>query len=335
MKPCKGWIGVIAMGWLMLGGPTAEAGWNNVFQVCCNSCNSSPVISYSAPVVAAAPACPQPCPTVTYRQRCFYQPVTTYRMQVSYQPVTTYRRSYYYESVTSFRYSTYYDPCTCRCRRVAKPVVSLRLRSRCDPVVSYVQRCNMVPVTTMRQSFYLEPVVTYANPCDTAVPSVAVPGISEGATPSPVPSIQESPNGGGGNSGLLAPQGVPVPGGTGTQRNRPATPEPPRATNPGTRSQTFSPDRIASTGNGRMRGTLVRNDRITPMGNTKVIFVHTGQQQVRQEVVTDPAGRFDIQLPAGRWFMYIGRGNGKALYHSRQEIQAATDRPVQVVSRGL
>ena len=69
----------LATGWLAVGVADASAAWNNAFQV--TSCRRGPS-SYYAP--APAPCCP---PTVSYVQRCYYQPVTTYQTKTYYEPV--------------------------------------------------------------------------------------------------------------------------------------------------------------------------------------------------------------------------------------------------------
>src|SRR5262249_33936823 len=127
-----------ALALLAVDAQSARAAWNNVFQVCCNSCQSRSVVAnYAAPDPCCNP-CPPVC-TTRYVQRCYYQPVTCYQTKTYYEPVTTYRTSYYYEPVTSYRYSCYYDPCTCSYQQVACPTTCYRLRSQCCPVQSWVQ----------------------------------------------------------------------------------------------------------------------------------------------------------------------------------------------------
>src|SRR5687767_8845746 len=171
---------VLALGCLAGGAADASAAWNNVFQTtaCCGESTRS---SFFAP--APAPC----CPTVTYVQRCYYQPVTTYKTETYYEPVTTYRTSHYWEPVTTYRYTSYYDPCTGCCQRVATPCTSYSLRTRCNAVCNYVQRCRMVPCTEMRRSFYLEPVVTYSDPCGNPCPNGAGPGVGVTESPGAIP----------------------------------------------------------------------------------------------------------------------------------------------------
>ena len=149
MKPWAGLTGLCLMWSLGGGAGTAVAAWDNVFQVCCHNCRSRPVVSYSAPVVAAA------CPQISYVQRCYYEPVTTTRT------------SYYYEPVTSYKYTTYYDPCTGCPQKVCQPCTSYHLRSKCNSGTSYVERCAMVPVTTL-------PANARATPSSTSFCATAV-----------------------------------------------------------------------------------------------------------------------------------------------------------------
>ena len=117
MRPLKGLGWGCALAVLATCGRPAEAAWNNVFQVCCNSCQPAPVVA----AFGADPCCPQPTTSCTtrYVQRSFYQPVTTYKATTVLQPVTTMQTSYYWESVQSCRYVCAYNPATCRYEQVA------------------------------------------------------------------------------------------------------------------------------------------------------------------------------------------------------------------------
>ncbi|MBV9124158.1 MAG: hypothetical protein JO112_12440 [Planctomycetes bacterium] len=200
MKPLRGVFWASALMLLGAGAQPGQAAWNNVFQVCCNSCGHSSASSYGVPsygtsnygisYYAADPGCntcPQQTCTTHYEQRCYYQPVTTYQTKTYYEPVTTYRTSYYYEPVTSYRYSCYYDPCTCSYQQVACPTTSYRLRSQCCPVQSWTQRCCQVPVTSYQQAFYYEPVTSC---CTTPAPSCCPTGYSAAASPETTPQPQ-------------------------------------------------------------------------------------------------------------------------------------------------
>src|SRR5262245_18122063 len=306
MKPFTG-IAVLALGWLAAGAMPAQAAWNNVFQTCCHDCGSTRS-AFFAPAPAA-------CPTICYRQRCCYEPVVTYKMQTYMEPVTTYRTSYFWEPVTTYKYTSYYDPCTGCCQRVCTPCTSYRLRSQCNAVCSYVQRCCMVPVTTYRQSCYLEPVVTYSapacppDPCPpgpAATPGLPSPGVTETpGVPGRMPQITEDKD-------RLPPQNL----------SRPRTP-------PVRIDRTTS----APSNAGRFEGMVVRDDRITPRGNAKVLFVSMEKQGPQQSVTTDASGRFDVSLPAGDWLIYTPGADGKPEYHSQLTVRERDARTLVVVRR--
>ena len=228
MKPYRVGVWLCALALLAVGAAPAEAAWDNVFQVCCHSCNSRPSLfgrssNYCCPqpTTCCAPVC-----TTQYVQRCYYQPVTCYQTKTYYEPVTTYRTSYYYEAVTSYRYSCYYDPCTCSYQQVACPQTCYRLRSQCCPVTSYLQRCCQVPVTSYRLSYYYEPVTTCAAP---ACPPACTPGVSEQSSQPTAPMQQPTPG--------VYEQRTPAPGNgsNGTYDRyypQPAQPNPAPATQP-------------------------------------------------------------------------------------------------------
>jgi hypothetical protein len=309
---------VFALGWLAVGAADASAGWDNVFQTssCCRSNRSA----YFAP---PPPAC---CPSVSYVQRCYYQPVTTYKTETYYEPVTTYRTSYFWEPVTRYRYTSYYDPCTGCCQTVATPCTSYYLRSKCNAVCSYVQRCRMVPCTEMRKSFYLEPVVTYSDPCCNPCPPGGA-GVAE-SVPSRLPpaaGIQEGPNGGvrpgAGVDESSEPPRIPR---TNIDMGRPkATPTPVKP---------IRADRFASrTNEGRLRGQVVYDDRITPRANATLRFVGEKDEEVTAKA--DLTGRFAVELPTGEWMLYVPGKDGKPVFHSQLVVRESDNRLVTVVSR--
>ena len=316
---CTTWtVVVLALGWLAVGAGDASAAWNNVFQTssCCRSSQSA----YFAP--CAPPPC---CPTISYVQRCYYQPVTTYKTETYYEPVTTYRTSYYWEPVTRYRYTSYYDPCTGCCQQVCIPCRSYCLRWQCNAVCNYVQRCRMVPCTEMRRSFYLEPVVTYHDPCGNPCPGN---GVADGS------QAPYAPPAGTGDSG-----GRVIPGaGIAESTEPPPARIPPTRIDPGSRkvtpvpTHTFRPDRVASrTNSGRLQGQVVRGDRITPRANATLRFVGEMDEEVTARA--DLTGRFEVELPPGEWTMYVPGADGKPAFHSTVLVRHSDDRRVTVVSR--
>jgi hypothetical protein len=313
---------VLALGWVAVGAADASAAWNNVFQT--SSCCQQSASAYFAP--PPPPAC---CPRVSYVQRCYYQPVTTYKTETYYEPVTTYRTSYYWEPVTRYRYTSYYDPCTGCCQQVCTPCTSYYMRSKCNAVCSYVQRCRMVPCTEMRRSFYLEPVVTYSDPC--ANPCQGAAGVAEsngihtpgGSAPAVIPpgaGIGESSDRGAGVGESTEPPRIPR---INIDSSRPKTAAPVKP---------IRFDRVASrTNSGRLQGQVVRDDRITPRANATLRFVGEKDEEVTAKA--DRTGRFDVDLPAGEWTLYVPGADGKPTFHSTLLVRGSDDRRVTVVSR--
>jgi hypothetical protein len=314
MKPEMRFVAIVVFGCLVGGADTASAAWNNVFQTCCHNCRSNTSSSFFAP----AP-CPTTCATITYQQRCFYQPVTTYKTESYMEPVTTYRTSFFFEPVTTYRYTSYYDPCTCSCKQVCTPVTSYRLRSQCNAVQSYVQRCRLVPVTEMRQSFYLEPVITYSSPaCPPNTPTISeTPSITPPINPRErMPQIKEGQD----MNERIDPQGIKE------SRNR-AFPPPP--------VKNLRLDKTASLekNSGKIEGTVVFEDRITPRSDAKLLFVSATDRGSQFTANTNEIGQFGVTLPSGDWLMYVTDQNGKSDFHSKLTIQRMDDRVVTVVSR--
>jgi hypothetical protein len=235
MRPFPGSLWCCALAALIMANGSAGAAWNNVFQVCCNSCQSSNYVAVPAPVAAAPAPCGgcQQC-TTRYIQRCYYQPVTTYRQSCYMEPVTTYRTSYYYEPCTSYRYSCSYDPCSCSYQQVACPVTTYRLRAQSCPVTSYLQRCCMQPVTTYQQVTYYVPQTTC---CTTTIGApIAAPSCAPSVAPAAPPPSAAPPAYQGGpaaappmvQGGPAAPQPsvqgapmVPAPGAYGAPNSAP------------------------------------------------------------------------------------------------------------------
>ena len=314
MKRTTRMAAVLALGFVACGADQASAAWNNVFQTTC--CGNSTRSSFFAP---EAPAC---APQVSYVQRCYYQPVTSYKTETYYDPVTTYKTSYYWEPTTRMRYTSYYDPCTGCTQNVASPVTSYSLKSKCNAVQSYVQRCRMVPVTEYRKSYYMEPVITNAAPVCDNCSAPNCPGGNCGAPGSGAPAagVTENPAGQSGE-----PPRIPRAGITESNPN----PKPPVT------AQKFRPDRVASyvspNGGGRLQGSVVRDDRITPRPNATLTFVGEHGKELRTQ--TDFNGRFVVELPEGEYSLHTPGVDGKKVYHSMLTVKNSDDRMVTVVSR--
>ncbi len=361
MRPVRVGRWLCALVLLAGGAAPVHAAWDNVFQVCCNSCGSStPVLdrfrsafygpSSSTACCAPTTCCAPPtCCTTQYVQRCYYQPVTCYQTKTYYEPVTSYRTSYYYEPVTSYRYSCYFDPCTCSYKQVACPTTCYQLRSQTCATTSYLQRCCQVPVTSYRLSYYYEPVTTCSSPCPSPCPTpcstqqyaapAAAPAVGESASPMS-PGVQEQrsvpstpyqqnyppqqpqqPYKGG------EPPITPQPNGPGnTSRPTPtAAPAPP----------TVRLDRIVSVPaptSGQLQGRVVTAENL-PQAGVELTFVRADSQDTRQPVVADSTGNFDVKLANGGWHVYMTGRDGKPAYHSLIEVRGDDSRPVVLVSR--
>jgi hypothetical protein len=279
----------------------------------CSTCNSPPVVAYSAP--APAPACQTQQCTTNYVQRSFYQPVTTYESRSYYEPVTTMQTSYYYEAVTSYQTSYYPDPCHCGCY-VAKcsPVTSYQLKQQSCPVQSWVQRCAQVPVQSYKLSYYYEPQTTCCNTtigAPVAAPPSSAPSSAPPSSPSyyPPPSINE--------------QRTPPPGpSVGSSSFQPHT----MTSNPSPPASAWQP--AAPRSDDVVQGQIVRNDR-APTANTQVYFVNAATG-VRHSATTNEGGRFQLTMASGQYHVYLASGNGSAAYHS--QINVDRNQPINLVN---
>ena len=261
-------------------------------------------------------------------QRCYYQPVTEYVRRSYYEPVTKNVTSYYYEPVTEYKYTTYYDPCTGCPQRVCQPSTSYRLRSKCNAVTSYVERCAMVPVTSLRPVTVRQPVVTYYYPPQTdACPPTA------GIAPPAGPAVDE----------LRSPPSV-VPSGPGSAENLPPMQLP---TGPGASYPRTGPAPAAAPSNPRLRpdrttarssvvtvrGEVVERDQLTPRSAARVVFVSADNPERREYATANGFGEFDLRLPAGNWYVYLGGADGRAVYHKQVSIGDRETVDYRVVSR--
>lgn len=297
----------------------SSAAWDNVFQVCCHDCNK-PRASYYAPPPPAQ--CAQPEMRISYVQRSYYQPVTEYVRKSYYEPVTKNVTSYYYEPVTEYKYSTYYDPCTGCPQRVSTPVTSYRLRSQCNSVTSYVERCAMVPVTSLRQVNYQQPVVSYYYPPAPTGTSFSLPAPPTSAAPS-VEQLRENtpnvqPKSGSDNTNII-PQDLP----TG-----------PSMANPKSGTAKLRPEKTVSRSSVvSVRGEVVLNDQITPRAGAKLVFMNADKPDRKEYATANAYGEFDVRLPAGNWYMYVGGESGKATYHKQIALGDRDTVDYKVVSR--
>jgi hypothetical protein len=297
--------------------PRAAAAWDNVFQVCCHDCR--PRVSFALPCPPPCPPdpCPQPEVRISYVQRTYYQPVTEYVRKTYYEPVVKQVTSYYYEPVTTYRYTTYYDPCTGCPQRVCVPCTSYRLRAQCNSVTSYVERCAMVPVTTLKPVTYQQPVVSYYYPPSSSSFYPIPPAIT---TPPSVEQLRDNPPNVMPNNGSdkLPPMDLPVPG----------------TSNPKPGNTKLRPEKTVSRPSlVTVRGEVVLNDQITPRGGAKLVFMNAEKPDHKEYVTANNFGEFDLRLPAGTWYLYVGGESGKAIYHKKIELGDRETVDYKIVSR--
>lgn len=269
---------------------------------------------------------------ISYVQRCFYQPVTEMVQKRTLEPVTRNVTSYFWEPVTEYRYTTFFDPCTGCPQKVCQPTTSFRLRSQCNSVTSFVERCSMVPVTTLRPVTVTQPVVSfYTPPCPQPCPQPC---------PSPCPPAGSSFSPGGprvdelrtnppnvmppGNSDRIQPMDVPTNPSGETSYPRPG------------RNANLRPDKTASRSSNvpvTVRGEVTLPDQMTPRANAKLVFVSAENPEKKEYVNANAYGEFDVRLPAGNWYLYLGGDNGRATYHKKISVGDRETYDYKVVSR--
>jgi hypothetical protein len=330
----------------------ASAGWDNVFQPTLFRRQQSSSSYYIAPapccppavVAHSAPPCEEKKCTTAYVQRCYYQPVTTYQTKTVMEQVTTMQTSYYYAPVTTYRYSSYYDPCTCSYHQVATPQCGYELRAKQCPVQSWVSRCVQVPVQSYQRVDYWQPVTTCCSttlgapiggPAPAPMPPAAAPMPSAPLPADLPPSIRGEKTPGSGTSkqpmwnqfyppieksndnftpGASFKLGIPTP----VQPQAPA-PQPPVKLN-----------QIA-VGDSNVEGQVVRSDS-SPKPNAKVLFINASTGK-RATVSANSAGRFQVDLPAGSWHVYLHGADDLPIYQNRIDVNDAQTRQMKLVSR--
>jgi hypothetical protein len=247
------------------------------------------------------------------------------------------------EPVTEYRYVTFYDPCTGCPQKVCQPCTSFRLRSRCNSVTSFVERCAMVPVTTLKPVTVRQPVVSYYFPPEPACPPAtssssflpitplvpaapafpAVPTIPPATGGPSVEQFRNPPNVTEQSDMNIPQQSVPVQPNASFPRSMPPTANPrlrPEKTT--SRSSTVT-----------VRGEVVLPDQLTPRVGAKLVFVSADNQEKREYATANQFGEFDVRLPAGNWYVYLGGEGGRATYHKQVSLGDKDTYDYKVVSR--
>jgi hypothetical protein len=122
----------------------------------------------------------------------------------------------------------------------------------------------------------------------------------------------------GGSDTMIPPPGVPVNPGSyprpGTAKLRP--------------EKTVSRSSIVS-----VRGEVVLNDQITPRSGAKLVFLNAEKMEQKEYATANAYGEFDLRLPAGTWYMYVGGEKGEATYHKKITVGDRDTVDYKVVSR--
>lgn len=296
---------------------TASAGWDNVFQVACWDCRAKPSASYYA-----APAPPR-CAEKHVEQRCYYEPVTVMRPTIERVEVPVQVKSYYWEPVTSYSYTSYYDPCTGCSQQMAVPRTSYVRKEQCNTVMRYAERIRMVPTEVQRKVCESRPVYTYYGPVTKTYDcaSCELPAAG-GLRPGPrVDELRSAPPGV--SDERIAPQTLPTIGEGTKATPRSLPPAKPVTVNAHTASRSTA----------AVRGEIVTSDQVTPRPGAKLVFVSAADTNKREYAQADSFGNFDVKLPAGDWFVYLGNGDGRASYHKKITVREYDAREFKVVSR--
>ena len=85
-------------------------------------------------------------------------------------------------------------------------------------------------------------------------------------------------------------------------------------------------DRMASLG-APVTGQVV-TAKYAPRAGAQVVFVNASRQDIRQSATADAAGHYQVNLPAGEWYVYLD-----STYHNRIDVKASEPRQITVVSR--
>src|SRR5262249_3680972 len=102
---------------------------------------------------------------------------------------------------------------------------------------------------------------------------------------------------------------------------------------PGTNTK-LRPDKTASRSSiVSVRGEVVLPDQLTPRPNAKLVFMNADKPEQKEYATANAFGEFDVRLPAGDWYLYIGGDNGKATYHKKISVGDRDSYDYKVVSR--
>ena len=73
-----------------------------------------------------------------------------------------------------------------------------------------------------------------------------------------------------------------------------------------------------------VRGEVVLNDQITPRADAKLVFMNADKPEQKEYVNANAYGEFDVHLPAGTWYLYVGGESATRPTTSRSPSATAT-----------
>ncbi len=300
---------------LTLCGAPAQAGWDNVFQVACWNCRPRETRSaYYAPAPVASQS------RTSYVENTYDEVITVEKPTLVSEPVSVQVKSYYFDPVTTYTTRRYRNAAGCL-EDVSVPCTRYVRKEECNTVTRYVERMKMVPTEVRRKVTERTPVTTITGPTTRSYSSdcenCGLPPSSSGRAPQVEvipgrrPNVQMDER--------LEPQGV--------NRSKSVAPLPPAKPFTGTvNARTTS---LASA----VRGEVVGSDRATPKAGAKLVFLNDADYADAVRVTADEYGNFLAQLPAGKWHVYVGNGQGRADLTTAVTVAAYDAKPLTVVSR--
>jgi hypothetical protein len=300
----------------------AQAGWDNVFQVACWNCKPRESTTRSSYYAA-----PQPSQhTTRYEEKEHYETITVMKPTVIREEVPVTVKSYYWDPVTTYTTRSYRDPETGCTQEMSVPKTTMVRKEQCNTVSKYVERMKMMPTEVRRKVVERTPVTTIVGPttksysyeCD----NCGLPPASAQRAPQVEVIPSNPPAASIDGIERISPQGVP--NSKSRTSSTPTTPAKPfnGKVNANTTSTSSS-----------VRGEVLLSDKTTPKAGAKVVFLNAANFEDRVHVQADEFGSFTTQLPAGKWFVYLGNGNGRADKTTEITVASYESKPVLLVSK--
>jgi len=291
---------VVSLGLFGFVAPSAQAGWDNVFQVACWHCKPRERREY-VPPPSVRPSTQTSRYETRYEDREMEETVTVMKPEYTKEPVDVQVRSYTWDPITTYTQRSYKNPATGCVETISEPRTSFVRKEDCQTVTKYVERMKMVPVQEKRRYIERTPVTTYYGPttryyprdCDSCglPPANRAPQVE--AIPGAPPRV---------DSDRLKPQDIPT-----RSNSKFTTPAPaPGKSNPPVNARTTA---LAATS--AVRGEVVGANRL-PQAGIRLVFLNAADFSDLRYAKADAYGNFAADLPAGQWLVYVGTSADQA-----------------------